>query len=365
MNISFLRSMYAHPGPWVSVYIDDSHNTERARQDIRQRWRDARDSLARAGAPEGLIESAERALMDAPLRPGSHGAAVFAGSDDTAYNEWIPAPPGAPEIRFDALPHVVPMLQERGQQVTWLRVVADRTGATIEYATTGSLPRRTEVTGSETFPIRKISPGDWAQARYQREAELTWQRNAGEVAAAVAELADRIGPDVLILAGDVQARRLLHEQLPVIWRNRSVLADGSRAENADMERLDDVTVQLVAESAAGQDDRVLDRLREQSGERSALGLAATLAAINRAQVETLVLDPSTLGLARLGIDPSDQLQRSGFEDRPTLDAGDALVWAATSTAADVVVVGPDQVSLPDGVGAVLRYRDESTLQGRR
>ena len=360
MDISFLRPMYAHPGPWISVYLDDSHDVETARGEIVNRWRTARDDLAAAGAPAEAVTAAETALREGESRPGKHGAALFVSADAQAYHEWVPGPPASPEAKFDTLPHVVPLLSERGQQVTWLRVVADRTGATIEYATTGSVPRRTEVEGSEQWPIRKVSPGDWSQARFQREAETTWQRNTAEAAEAVAAIADDLSPDVLVIAGDIQARRLLHEQLPVRWQSRSVLTDGSRAPGADTEALEDVTVQLIAESADAQDAHVLERLWERSGESSALGLTATVAAVNRAQIETLVLDPRKLAGRRLRIADDGLLALDEGNGGGSADAADALVRAAALTGASAVLIASEQADLADGAAAVLRYRDEST-----
>lgn len=367
MDISFLRPMYAHPGPWISVYLDDSRDTESAREAIGVRWRDAREDLTAAGAPVAPVQAAEQTLLHAPHRPGKHGAALFAGSDAKAYHQWVPVPPALPEARFDILPHVVPMLFERGQQVRWLRVVVDRTGGTIEYAATGHLPRWRDVKGSESYPIRKVKPGAYGASRFQREAEMTWRRNAEEVADAVAEIADRLRPDVLVISGDVQARRLLHEQLPARWQTCAVLTDaiGSRAPNADTEALDDLTAQLIAETAAAQDDHAVERLWERSHEWSALGIEPVIAAMNRAQVDTLVLDPQDLAGWRLHMGSDGLLELDAGGNGETADAADALVRAAAMTGAGVVVLAPEQTEpLPQGVGVVLRYRDESTPQIR-
>jgi hypothetical protein len=361
MDVTFLRSMYAHPGPWVSVYLDDRNDVGSTREEVELRWRSAREVLAAENAPADALAAAETAWRDADENPGKHGVALFAGSDAEAFHEWVPVAPAQPDAVFDTLPHVLPLLYERGDRVTWLRVLVDRTAATIEYASTGSVPRRTEVQGSESFPIRKVKAGDWMQARFQREAETTWQRNAGEAAEAVTHIADDLNPDVLVIAGDVQARRLLQEQLPVRWQERSVLTEGSRAAGADTGALEDVTLQLIAETAAAKDEQVLERLRERSGEWSVAGLAATVEAANRAQIDTLVVDPDKLGGKRLRMTADDLLDLDqGNGSAPTADAGDALVRAAARSGAGVVVLVPEQADLRDGAAAVLRYRDEST-----
>ncbi|NUT33453.1 MAG: peptide chain release factor 1, partial [Hamadaea sp.] len=309
--------------------------------------------------------------------PGRHGLAIFAhvrdgrpeAGADEVHTEVLNAPPPVDSAEVGPLPHVSPLLMQRGQQITWLRVVVDRTGATIEEVSAGAAPRVTQIAGHEDFPIRKVAPGAWSQARFQREAETTWQRNAQDVAEAVTELADRIAPEVVIVAGDVHARRLLVDRLPVRLRDRTVQTDaGSRAPGADPEALDDVTIQVIAQAAQQHADTALDRFRERGGELSATGLDAVVAAFNRGQVATLLLDPIGLAGHVLFLDPaSGQLARHA-EDMPG-DAGervlaeDAMIRAAATTDADLLMIGGEGGELPlrDGVGVVLRYSDEGTV----
>jgi len=45
MELSFTRRLYDVPGPWASVYLDATHDTESARGAIKIRWKDLRESL--------------------------------------------------------------------------------------------------------------------------------------------------------------------------------------------------------------------------------------------------------------------------------------------------------------------------------
>src|SRR5919112_1540935 len=63
--------------------------------------------------------------------------------------------------------------------------LARQGGDDVTGLTVGGAPRRTEVRGSESFPIRKPNVGGWSHRRYQQAAEETWKRNAGDIAAAV------------------------------------------------------------------------------------------------------------------------------------------------------------------------------------
>src|SRR6266545_4780911 len=283
----------------------------------------------------------------------------------------LSAPPDREIAELAPLPHAMPLVAARGEHIPWLRVVVDRTGADITSATEGGLPRTAQVAGGYEYPLRKAKPGGWSQPRYQRAAETTWQRNATEVAEAVTDLADAIGPDVLVVAGDVHARPLVVEHLPKRWRSRVVESEvGSRAPGADPEPLDEVTVRAVAELAAAMTADVLDRFGVQRGRDPGAGngLGAVVTALQRAQVDTVLLvnNPSAKHELWIGPQPSDialtadELRAAGVEHPQQVRADAALLRAMAGTGADLVLVEPGAVELDGGIGAVLRYVDEST-----
>lgn len=369
MDLSFLRPLYAHPGPWASAYLDATPDTEDAARAVALRWRGLRQSLAEQGASAGLLAAMDAALDGVPAEPDRRGVALFAAeaAPDDVTVERLPAPPRADLARYGPLPHTMPLVAQRGEEVTWLRVVVDRTGGDLSGYDAGGLRRQETVQGDETYPIRKVKPGGWSQARYQREAETTWQRNTGDVAAAAAELAEAFRPDVLVVAGDVRARQLLFDQLPKRWRERTVLTDaGSRAAGADLEGLDEAAAVAVAEVAQRRTREAVDRFGAQEGLGN--GLAAVVTALQREQAEAVLIvdDPSSTDElwvgpepAQLALDPA-QLREMGVEEPVRVRADAALVRAAAGTGADLVLVGPGEIDLRHGIGAVLRYADAST-----
>ncbi len=373
MDLSFLRPLYSHPGPWASAYLDATPDTEDAARALALRWRGMRESLAGQGAGPGVLTAMDQALERVPAVPDRRGVAMFASeaAPDDVTVELLPTPPRADLAHYGALPHAMPLVAQRGEEVGWLRVVADRTGGEVSAFDTGGVrPSASEtVQGHESYPIRKVKPGGWSQARYQREAETTWQRNTGDVAAATTELAEAVGPDVLVVAGDVRARQLLLEQLPKRWRERAVVTDaGSRAAGADPEPLDDATTLAVADVADRRTRGAVDRFGAQAGVGN--GLAAVVTALQREQAEAVLIvdDPSSTDelwigpeAAQLALDPA-QLRQMGVEEPVRVRADAALVRATAGTGADLVLVGPDDADLKHGVGAVLRYTDASTAR---
>jgi hypothetical protein len=368
MHLSFLRPLYTRPGPWASVYLDASHDTEDARPALHLRWRALREQLAGEGAERATLD-----VLDAVLRrhepiAGDYGLAAFAAGGELALTEYLSAPPRRDLAALGPIPHVMPLVAQRGEQVAWVRVLADRTGADVTGISAGGVSRRATVRGGSTFPIRRVGPGAWSQANFQRQALTSWKRNAGDAAAATAELAELLGAEVIVVAGDTHARTMLAGQLPARWQDRVVRTDaGSRGGGADPGALDGVTAQAVAEVALAHAEESLDRFGTQ--ERVGGGLAAVVAALQRGQVETMLIvdDPSSNAHLWIGPEPTDlalsaeELAALSVTEPRRVRADAALLRALVGTDAEVTVLAPGEApELPDGVGAVLRYVDAVT-----
>lgn len=368
MELSFLRPVYARPGPWASVYLDASRDTQDARPALDLRWRALRERLAGQGAPAATLTALDELVRGHTPRPGDYGLAAFAAHGQVALTEYLPAPPVRDLAGYGTLPHTMPLVAQRSEQIPWVRVLADRTGADVEGISAGGVPRRARVTGGETYPIRRVKPGAWSSPNYQREAMTSWKRNAGDAAAATAELADRVGAEVVVVAGDPQARTMLAAQLPQRWQERMVQTDaGSRAAGADPAALDDVTVQVIAELAAARAAETMDRFGMQQG--AGAGLDAVVTALQRGQVDTLLIvdDPSSTDTLWIGPEPTDVAVRPEDltvrpADRPQRVRADAaLLRALVGTDASATLLGAQEApGLTDGVGAVLRYVDAAT-----
>jgi hypothetical protein len=250
-------------------------------------------------------------------------------------------------------------------------VLTDRTGADLEGVAAGAAPRRRQVRGSETFPLRKVHPGGWSDRRYDQAAEETWKRNAQDVSAAATELAETIGAEIIVVGGDVRAVEKFAGQLPKRWQDRLVRTDaGARHAGADESGLDEVTIQAIADVADRHTRDAIDRYEAQRGDDIAgTGLADVVTRLQRGQVDTVLLvdDPSSTD--ELWIAPDDPtlvagdqelLRQSGVADPRRVRADAALVRAIAGTGAELVLVDATEVQLEHGIGAVLRYADAST-----
>ncbi|MEV7328358.1 Vms1/Ankzf1 family peptidyl-tRNA hydrolase [Micromonospora sp. NPDC093244] len=368
MQLSFLRPLYDRPGPWCSVYVDASADTEDAHEALALRWRALERSLADQGADEASIAALDRVVRGHDPMVGDYGIAVFASHGRVVLSEYLSAPPLRDLAHYGPLPHVMPLLAQRGEQVAWVRVLADRTGADAVAISAGGVPRRAHVVGRETFPLRRVQPGGWSQSHHQKAAMEAWHHNAGDVTAATVELAEKVGAEVVVVAGDVRATGVIAAQMPERWQDLMVRTDaGSRAGGADQTLLDDLTVQTIAEVADQRIAATLDKFGVQ--EDVGGGLDAVVSALQRNQVDTMLIvdDPSANGELWIGPEPTEiavdpgQLAAMSVTDPQRVRADAALVRALVGTDAALTVLGPDEApELADGVGAVLRYVDPGT-----
>ncbi|MEV4754908.1 Vms1/Ankzf1 family peptidyl-tRNA hydrolase [Micromonospora sp. NPDC049559] len=371
MQLSFLRPIYARPGPWASIYLDASRDTETSRPEVGLRWRALQETLIEQGADRETIGALDAAVRGHDPLAGDYGMAAFATAGQVVLTEYLSAPPMKDLAAYGPVPHAMPLVAQRREEVPWVRVVADRTGADVDAVDVGGVSRHALVRGGNQYPIRRVKAGSWSQPHYQKAAMMAWKHNAGDAAAATAELAEAVGAEVVIVAGDVRAANMLAARLPERWQDRVVQTDaGARTAGAKPDALDDVTVQAIAEVAAEHAGVTLDKFGMQ--QNVGAGLDASVAALQRGQVDTMLLvdDPSSTEQLWIGPDPTDiattaeELTALAVADPIRVRADAALVRALVGTDAGITVLTPEEApELADGVGVVLRYVDASTPAG--
>lgn len=364
MNQSTLRALYERPGPWASVYLDASHETEDASQLIALRWRRLNRQLEEVGS-DAVTRSAiaDEVTATAQLPPGRVGLAVFATGGEVVLRRPLPEPPAREEALWAPRPRVLPMLTAlattpTADSVGWMRVTVDRTGADIEMDS-----GRYAVDGSETYPIHKSGQGGWSAPRYERATEVAWDRNARDVATAVTRMVDVHNPTVVLLAGDVRARQLVHEHLPERVRWRSVESSGSRAPGASERRLHEATESVAGRLAEQERQQVVERFHAEARRGAAVeGLRDVVAAARSAAIGILLVNPEGVH-GSVWTDPAkpmvlaegeEELRALNVSNAVREPVGEALVAAAVCGDAEVSIIrdGPELI---DGVGALVRF----------
>jgi hypothetical protein len=350
-----IARVFAADGPFTSAYLDTEGDVEQAADRVALRWKNLRGAMLGAGVPESTV-----AAID-PLVEGSHTAgatlAVIAAADGPRYSANLPGPPPRDTIlRHGTLPDVVLLLAAGQAAVPHVAVLTDRTGADMAARVADDVARTERVEGRATPHIHKPQAGGWSQPRYHHRAEALWESNAGEVAAALTRLVDQVRPRFVAAAGDVRALQLLREHAPKRVRELLAVVGGELgsldAVFTEADRLVRTTVdadnQAVAERFAEERGQAAGAPRAEQGDRAVEGAAATLAALGRGQVDTLLLAGLFL----------DDERTAWFGPAPT------DVAAERGTLADLGVAEPVEGRLVDvavraalGTGASVRVLD--------
>src|SRR4051794_6108936 len=117
MELEYLRPLFAGDGPWASVYLDATRAEENADRHIDLRWRGLSERLTRAGADPDTVAAIGEAVYRHPYRSGRYGLAIFASGGEVALVETLPAPPATDLATWGPLPHAMPMVALRGEEI--------------------------------------------------------------------------------------------------------------------------------------------------------------------------------------------------------------------------------------------------------
>jgi hypothetical protein len=396
VKLTFLRSLYANPASFASVYLDTS-GTGRGPElkAVEVRWRDLREELAQSGADRGTLDALGAALTGPGLT--APGTAAFGQNGTVPLLVRLPAVPPREMARWARLPDVLPLLIQSPPRPPHLLVSASRAGGEVLEVRTAEDVTRERVQGTG-WPVHKVKSGGRAQLEHQRSAEEAWETNAKELANAVVSVAGAgvagagvagagvagagvAGPraaggqmpEAIIVAGDVRARAMLVDKLPANLASTTVIVD--RELPVDSPELTAAAEQVLHQLEDADCRRRLETFHNQVGTGDATeGLAETVAALRDGQVSELFLggdyladDPDTPGpawssapawigpgLADVGLS-EEELRERGLTDLARDLASAAIVRAATGTDAELFMIPAGETPLRDDIGALLRY----------
>lgn len=362
MELSFLGALYDRPGPFASVYLD-MRRTEAPRAiEVRRHVRCK--ELAGQGAPPETVAAVERVIGEEKERQSSGFLAVFAAGAEVVYRTLFDGPPARPDTaRFAPLPHVSPLIAQRGEPVSRLVATVNRLGARVTGAAADGTRWDVEVPPEVTVPVHKPKGGDMlSQSRSQRAAEDSWRANAKRIARVIEQIANTCAAEVVVVAGDVRARSAVLEELPEPVLARTSESSGGPGLNADV-------AEAVERRRAERVRAAVERFDEQltKGRRAVHGLVPVLGALRNAQVASLLIEDGRDVGAPVWVGPrctdlastAAELRDLGVVE-PVRDRADAaLVRALAGTQGELLLVTPDAWHAQQGLGAILRYADAS------
>lgn len=343
IELSRFRPVYEAEGPFATVYLEARDPSEDAGDQVRLRWDAMKSELADAGAHEEAIRSLEDSiLIENITEVQAEGRVLVANRDGLLLEEHWDAALGSGDRAVLGEPaELGAYIRERIRSVRALVAVADQEGAVIRRLVLTSSEVLHEgdeesVSGSAVESVHKPREGALSHKQIQRTADEAAKQNIRDVVERLSTVANRWQPDVLVLAGEVQGRKRLHEELPKDLQGiaREVdsgggIPSGSADSGAEKSLIEDISGLAR--------DIVIRRAQEETGrfqELKAAGRAVEGAeeirkAITLGAVQTLLLR---------------------YDSRA--EGEDELLCDAASVDAQVGLVG---VGVKDNAAATLRY----------
>ncbi len=341
MQLSKLNTVYDHDGPFATVYLEGRSPGEDAAEQMRLRWRALRERLLNAGATEDVLDVLETALAQEQAGEQQTDGRVLVATPEAGIlldAPWDAALGCGDAAHWGVLPELGAYVREAARGVRVLLVVADQQGAQIrqEVVAEQHEPRELDaevVEGGAVEGVHKPREGALSHKQIQRRAEETVSRNAKDIAAHIDTVATRFAPEVLVLAGEVQARTAVRQELSKHLADRLVETDrGGRDEHASDEALTDALLRIADEDSSLSATHRTEQLHAQAAHGHAVqGHESVAQSAEMGAVDTLLLDP----------------------DQPAKREAFLLkICAQTSASVAVVAAGTE---MTDGVGALLRF----------
>ncbi|MCB5909256.1 baeRF2 domain-containing protein [Streptomyces pinistramenti] len=374
MRLSLLRPVIDRPGPWISVYADASYRAEDAAGQQELSAKAVTDRLFELGADEATCGAVHEALVT-PARGESaanRGRALFAANGEVVLDQRLPGRPTGPFATWSHLPRLTPLLEAFGDDPVCLVVHVDRTGADFVVRDDHGNRDAGHAAGGDR-PVRRTSTADWSERRFRTKTENTWERNAGEIAAAAGAAFESCGAEIMLLTGDAGERRAVFGKLPEPLRAVTYETDhGGRGPGAESERVVRDIAQVRAAREQEHVEEVLGRFKAGAGpEGSAApnvvaGVASLVDAAREHRIDTLLISPDGADVGRevwvgsradqLAVHGSE-LRRLGEVHPAPARADDALVCSAVANGAEAVVVHDATQAPAGGLGALLRWTE--------
>lgn len=381
MHLHWLKPLLGRPAPFVTVHLDASPAEVAGESGPLDRWRAVRRDLERDGAPAALLDEIAERVAQPDGRRGPHGRALVADANGVVVDRVLRAGPVTSTGTYGPVPALGPVVRASEESVSVLVVAVDRTGADLRWGEAEDGGYRGPVT--ETIDgghddVQKFHEGAM-ERRGQTRAEDSWQRNAESVAAVLDKRLRDKRPDLVVLTGDVRTVPLVRDELAQHARELVVEVPGGGRGDGIHEAAFAVRVaEAVTAHRARRRAAHVERYREARGrgEGAVGGLDDVVEVLRRAQVDELVVSAAAYdgglsgrtlwvgpGVLEVATTRSDLTAMGVLDgDAREMPAEVALMRAVIGQDAGVTFVEEEdgEVELVDGIGATLRWADDST-----
>lgn len=359
-SLSALRPAADAYGDVITAYVDVSRTSEDGAHEVEMRADNLRRELLDVGADEKVVDSVAERLLE-PTGHGGEASRVLVAAGDELVTDVLLATALPSRQQHGPIAHLLELARATADDVRYALVRVDHTGADITIAGTSGPDERELVSEGDHDVLHKFKGGGWAHRRFQMRVEDSIARNAETVASDLESLVSQERIDLVLVTGEPKSCTMLRESVSTkVVERLEVLEHGGRAEGASDERLDEEVASAVERCRSKRLDGVLERL---GGGAKAIGVAETVEALRRGEVETLLLLQGALDDREAYVGPEplllghtpEELTAFGVDEPATTRLDEAMVRAAIGQDADLLPLYAPVGLLPDGVGAVLRF----------
>lgn len=347
MKVPWLKSSLTGEGPFLSIHLDTTRTDPHAASELSVRWNQYRGRLAAQGAPEDILDEIEETVLSPSPIGGRHGRTIIASPHEILMDRVLPVPPRE-AVSFGQQPMLLPLAQVVPFAVSQLLIEVDRAGADLhlrapENPALGKAERDQVDGGHDELHKASVGGGSqhgWRARAFDARVEDSWERNAEVVGRKVDELIARHHPDMVLVTGDVRATALLRDALGKEARERlQVLSGGTRGVSMGRAAFRKELEQATQDFVDRRQRSVAEAFQEgqQRVSTTVGGDAEVAATLERGQVEDLVF--------LIGREPENI---------------EGLLRQAIMTDAGLCPLEQDYATIPEGIGAFLRWRDDAT-----
>jgi peptide subunit release factor 1 (eRF1) len=371
---SALQALTAHPStdqPFLSVYLDwvpDGNGQRPALRILEDELNAISARLAGDTPRRGSFEADRQRIMDYVNREAprdARGLAIFACN---AEGIWQALPLQAPvETRVveDRFPHTFDLARLIDDYETYAVVLAEGQEAQIFVIALNEAERVGETAATEK--IKRFTQGGIAQMLFQHRTDNLIKAHTKDIANQLDRVIKRYGVQHVVIAGNDAIKGAVMDSLPDSIKG--LLVDYIHMDpNSSIPAILETIAPLMREVERKQDADAVAELEKRmtaKGGLGAIGVADVAMALSKGQVQSLLMLPSFSGTGgecpNCGTLRAGQRARcpyDGAEMRP-VDLREAFTARTIQQSATIQVIeADDYLEQHEGVGALLRWRDD-------
>ena len=379
-ELTVLQELTAYPStdhPFLSVYLDwvpDANGRrsspmklEEALADISGRF--AGDAARREGFEADRQRITDYINREAPKE--ARGLAIFACGAEGIWHALPLQAPVETQVAVDRFPHTFQLARLIDDYETSAVVLAEGQEARIFVIALGQADQVAETEAPEK--IKRFDQGGQAQMLFQRRTDNLIKAHVKDIAAELDRVIQRYDVRHVVMAGNDSIKGTIMNNLPD--QIKAKMVDYIHLDpNSSMKAIVETVEPLLREAERKQEADLLARLELQltaKGGLGAAGVAEVATALSKGQVDTLLMLRSFAGQG--GECPSCGTLRAGQRTKCPYDGAElqpadlreAFTARAIQQSAEVQIVeASDYLAEREGVGALLRYRDDTDLSAR-